>query len=868
MFRKKAKVGVFVGTALLASTAQAGLPPVKGTLDNRPVHAHEDVVSIRQQKDLPPPLVTPEESRQTMKMVIEKEVADCDSQGLASLSGSALVKAIQQSDLGCINDLFSARGNLAHGLFQESKMITVAQAFASESSRYQGNNSNGMEQLILYMRAGYFVQWYHSDEVGEYSNRLKQSAANGLSAFMDRAMGYLHKTENASILGEALTLVDSSLNQGTFVYNTVTWLQLLQERAEVEPAYARALNSIFTIYFRGHNYEDFQDKVFNDSRVPRALYEFILDNGAWLDGDRDYLVLNATRELGRFMQYGGIGQQVGSWVGDLLQRYPLTPENVSMWSLLAGAIELHDKENCERYDACNVKERVQSVVLGVRHDCSATITINAQAMNSTELASACETLGMRAGIFHDMLDTGYQPVADDFNDKLELVVFEDSGAYGDFGWLLFGIDTNNGGMYLEGNPADPNNQARFIAYQADYAPGNHRVWNLEHEYTHYLDGRFDLYGDFQTGMQVPTVWWTEGLAEYVSKEHDNPAAEELARKERVALSAILRNTYDDSVDRIYRWGYWAARYMLEQRPEDTQQILSWFRSGDYESFEAWLDSLGTRYDSHFSSWLDAVLNGDDDGGDDGDGDDGDGDDGDDGDGDDGDGDDGDDGNDDPRALQPGKPKTLNAGAGSQEYYYVYAPHNTNILHLLTRGSSGDVEVYVKHDGWPTTSDYDQKSASGSADNDLQISSPEGGTYYHVLLRSNSGYEGLCVTVGLDDVPTDCGDGGGSDTPSSDPELKSDIVRNNLTSTNGDYYWFYVPEGTSYFELATWGGSGNADIYVRGDGWPDAGNYDQRSMGGDNYEQVLINNPVGGSYYHVWLKAEQGYENLSLRLIMR
>jgi microbial collagenase len=35
-------------------------------------------------------------------------------------------------------------------------------------------------------------------------------------------------------------------------------------------------------------------------------------------------------------------------------------------------------------------------------------------------------------------------------------------------------------------------------------------WNLEHEYVHYLDGRFDMEGDFAAATAKPTVWWIEG----------------------------------------------------------------------------------------------------------------------------------------------------------------------------------------------------------------------------------------------------------------------------------------------------------------------------------------------------------------------
>ncbi|MFP3344697.1 collagenase, partial [Halomonas sp. SIMBA_159] len=83
----------------------------------------------------------------------------------------------------------------------------------------------------------------------------------------------------------------------------------------------------------------------------------------------------------------------------------------------------------------------------------------------------------------------------DYNDSVEVIVFNTNADYVSYSNFLFGNTTNNGGQYLEGNPANPDNQARFVAYRNEYAEG-YSILNLEHEYVHYLDGRFNLYGDF------------------------------------------------------------------------------------------------------------------------------------------------------------------------------------------------------------------------------------------------------------------------------------------------------------------------------------------------------------------------------------
>jgi len=101
--------------------------------------------------------------------------------------------------------------------------------------------------------------------------------------------------------------------------------------------------------------------------------------------------------------------------------------------------------------------------LPIRHTCSATLTLRAQQMSASELASACATVAGQEAYFHRELATGGVPVAGDNNASLEMAVFDSSDDYGIYAGAIFGIDTNNGGMYLEGDPSAPGNQARFIA---------------------------------------------------------------------------------------------------------------------------------------------------------------------------------------------------------------------------------------------------------------------------------------------------------------------------------------------------------------------------------------------------------------------
>ena len=267
-----------------------------------------------------------------------------------------------------------------------------------------------------------------------------------------------------------------------------------------------------------------------------------------------------------------------------------------------------DRQDCGYYDICGFAYYLEKETLKFNYQCSETLKIRAQQMYNDQAQWICEVLGQQEAHFHNVLKTYNIPVADDYNDALELVIFNSSEDYRDYAGTFFNMDTNNGGMYLEGAPNDPNNQARFIAYEQNGDDYFH-VWNLQHEYVHYLDGRFDLYGDFAQGLTAATTWWTEGLGEYIAYQDGYNHAINVGKAGNVALSTIFTNTYESGQDRIYRWGYLAVRFMHERHSSDVAQILTYLRSGEYQAYQQYIDDIGTRYDNEFANWVASLAEG-------------------------------------------------------------------------------------------------------------------------------------------------------------------------------------------------------------------------------------------------------------------
>jgi len=305
--------------------------------------------------------------------------------------------------------------------------------------------------------------------------------------------------------------------------------------------------------------------------------------------------------------------------GQEKRKPPLRIIGFSVISLLFSFSSVAISES--RESETSESDTVQKVLSQI-FQCSKTIVIRSQNLTKEEQAQACKMLGKQEDKFHQLFNTRSKPVKDDLNKNLRVNVYQAREDFVKYAGNHFNMPTDNGGMYLEGFPDQDGNQAEFITYQRGDV-----IWNLRHEYIHYLDGRFNLYGDFCDSLHdshsppencakpAPlfphTVWWSEGIAEYIAKGKDHRRAFDIvnSKPEEFKLSQIFNTGYvrNSGGARIYFWGYFAARFMMENQRDKVEVMLSFLRDGDYPRYQALIKSWDNSMDKEFSEWLSQLL---------------------------------------------------------------------------------------------------------------------------------------------------------------------------------------------------------------------------------------------------------------------
>ncbi|MFT5756502.1 MAG: serine protease [Alteromonadaceae bacterium] len=200
-------------------------------------------------------------------------------------------------------------------------------------------------------------------------------------------------------------------------------------------------------------------------------------------------------------------------------------------------------------------------------------------------------------------------------------------------------------------------------------------------------------------------------------------------------------------------------------------------------------------------------------------------------------------------LQSGIPVLNLAGAkDSESLYFIDVSDSNKRVVVNMSGGSGDADLYVKRGAEPTTSDYDCRPFEGGNNEscDVNLDSPE---LVYIKLIGYSQFSGVELVATISDKNT------------------SQFPKSNLETSKGNWlrYDYTVPAGVSQIEVKSFGGSGDADLYVQKSVAPSKTVYDCRPFQSGNNESCTLS-VTAGDQIHIGLFAYNSFANLTLDVV--
>ncbi|MCX8174333.1 MAG: PPC domain-containing protein [Thermoplasmata archaeon] len=217
-----------------------------------------------------------------------------------------------------------------------------------------------------------------------------------------------------------------------------------------------------------------------------------------------------------------------------------------------------------------------------------------------------------------------------------------------------------------------------------------------------------------------------------------------------------------------------------------------------------------------------------------------------------------------RDLAPGSSIGGNlSGAGKKDYYKVEVNSGTKLKIILDGPSTSgvDFDLYIKKNAKPTTSSYDARAYTNSADETLTVNNPSG--IYYVMVYAYKGSGSYTITATVE---------GGSQNDEY-PSLAPGTPYTGYASAGSkQYFTVDVPRsGTALTVILSGPNNADFDLYLKGGSAPTTSSYDARGYTNTAQEKVVLNantNPqlVPGKYF-VMVHAYSGNGQFTLTAIV-
>jgi hypothetical protein len=199
----------------------------------------------------------------------------------------------------------------------------------------------------------------------------------------------------------------------------------------------------------------------------------------------------------------------------------------------------------------------------------------------------------RANFFKLSGDT--TPLASDPNYAIDLYIFESDFAYSTYGSILFNVPTNNGGIYIE-------NKGLYTFDRND--PVLTLEMLLKHEYVHYLDGRYNIEGDYLESDIYDlrkSVFWVEGLANFVagaslqkgffiSEAMGYEIANNIYNNDTFTLKKSINTSYDYGF-KMYAYSEATWGFLYNNKYSELKDLFKFIKEDNATEFFALLDQI-------------------------------------------------------------------------------------------------------------------------------------------------------------------------------------------------------------------------------------------------------------------------------------
>ncbi|MEH7460061.1 collagenase ColA [Bacillus sp. JJ1127] len=522
-----------------------------------------------------------------------------------------------------IPELFQLNSDSLKFYQDDSRMQAIIDKLAEQGRVYTEDDSKGIETLVETLRAAFYLGFYH-DELSKLNER----------SYHDKclpALKTIAKNPNFKLGTSEQNKVISSY--GMLIGNASADVEVIQYAGEIFKQYNDNLSTFIedrtkgdAIYnlMKGIDY-DVQSYMHATGKEPKdtmwyrnidsfineisrfALIGTVTDKNGWLINNGIYY---ASR-FGKLHSTQAKGQQVTT---EAMRIYPYLGEQyfvaAEQITTNYGGVDANGKTiNLDQIREDGKKKYLPKTYT---FDDGAIVFKAGDKVSEEKIKRLYWAAKEVRSQFYRTVGSDKPLESGHADDVLTMVIYNSPEEY-QFNRQLYGYETNNGGIYIEGI-------GTFFTYERT---PEQSIYSLEelfrHEFTHYLQGRYEvpgLWGQGDMYQNERLTWYEEGNAEFFAGSTRLDSV--VPRKSMIgglSNDPAKRYTAEQTLNAkygtwdFYNYSFALQSYMYNNRPEMFDKIHDLIRANDVPGYDAYRSTLSkdNQLNQDYQSYMQMLI---------------------------------------------------------------------------------------------------------------------------------------------------------------------------------------------------------------------------------------------------------------------
>lgn len=539
----------------------------------------------------------------------------------AAYTQQELIQAIAVSGYNDMRPLFYFDSNV-EAVMSQANLLAVANNLTALVANY-ASNLNAIRAHLLYIQIAYYHDWYQSsidyDAATDIIVRSAMGAVGSSPAFLTTAPFY------DSIRAQWAVSID---NADATVYMLPT-VQALLERFAATPAIQAAWeerDAVYSVLYSlqrqiGNNAAfGMNSPWYNEITAQFAASIAAIATDTNYYPPTEYIVNNAVWTLGQLSKLNASTALLGKQY--LSDAYATFSHTSGPWIWAVQAIDTFYGGmlfNGGMIDTAAIRAELNTLLFPNTFVFDNGALTFRTALGRGKIALLYDALQeVEAQFFR--LTRNLTAVPGDQNPTLEAFIYASPSEYANYQTFLYGTSTANGGIYIE-------QAGQFYTYDRTGSQSSYTLEELfRHEYVHYLDGRYQVQGEFgDPGIYDNSriTWYQEGFAELCAgstrlqgvltrgKLVDNVSYD---GSNRLTVAETVGASYNSGF-KFYNYSALLLNYLLDEDPFTLMDLLSRIRANNTANIDSlWATlqgdaTLQTNFDLYLDELIDQRSNG-------------------------------------------------------------------------------------------------------------------------------------------------------------------------------------------------------------------------------------------------------------------